>query len=409
MKTYFYLQCKRVLRFLPFVAAISVVLFLGLAIILNKAVFLDSTSEEKQLFKIGIVGNPEDTYLNLGMAAVETFDSSRFTIKFEQLTEENAQNALRRGTISAYVVIPDGFIESAMHGNLQPLNYITTTGTSELSTIFKDELTSVISSVLSEAQKGVYGLRNTMREYEQAGSSKHMNDFSIEYFDFILGRDGIYKVTEMGVSDNITLPQHLICGISVLLLLLLGLPYAPIFVKKDFSLNKKLLTQGYKCHSQVICEYLSYFIANLLLVLLILLTIYFSGTFSNNATTQFIPSFSQLILISLRIIPVIFVLTSLTFLIFELSGNLVNGILLYFFSTLALCYVSGCLYPVYTFPQIIQDISAFLPTGIARSYLAGFVAKTSSLNILWLILYSIAFLTVTILLRRHKTMGRCDG
>ncbi|MBE6911576.1 MAG: hypothetical protein E7473_03535 [Ruminococcaceae bacterium] len=409
MKTYFYLQCKRVLRFLPFVASISVVLFLGLAIILNKAVFLDSTSEEKQLFKIGIVGNPEDTYLNLGMAAVETFDSSRFTIKFEQLTEENAQKALRRGTISAYVVIPDGFIESAMHGNLQPLNYITTTGTSELSTIFKDELTSVISSVLSEAQKGVYGLRNTMREYEQDGSSKHMNDFSIEYFDFILGRDGIYKVTEMGVSDNITLPQHLICGISVLLLLLLGLPYAPIFVKKDFSLNKKLLTQGYKCHSQVICEYLSYFIANLLLVLLILLTIYFSGTFSNNATTQFIPSFSQLILISLRIIPVIFVLTSLTFLIFELSGNLVNGILLYFFSTLALCYVSGCLYPVYTFPQIIQDISAFLPTGIARSYLAGFVAKTSSLNILWLILYSIAFLTVTILLRRHKTMGRCDG
>lgn len=409
MKTYFYLQCKRVLRFLPFVAAISVTLFLGLAIILNNAIFLDSTSEEKQLFKIGIVGNPEDTYLNLGMAAVETFDSSRFTIKFEQLTEENAQNALRRGTISAYVVIPDGFIESAMHGNLQPLNYITTTGTSELSTIFKDELTSVISSVLSEAQKGVYGLRNTMREYEQAGSSKHMNDFSIEYFDFILGRDGIYKVTEMGVSDNITLPQHLICGISVLLLLLLGLPYAPIFVKKDFSLNKKLLTQGYKCHSQVICEYFSYFIANLLLVLLILLVIYFSGTFSNGALVQFAPSFSELLAISLSILPVVFVLTSLTFLIFELSGNLVNGILLYFFSTLALCYVSGCLYPIYTFPQIIQNISAFLPTGIARSYLAGFVAKNSSLNTLWLILYSIAFLTVTILLRRHKTMGRCDG
>ena len=410
MKTYLYLQFKRVLRFFPFVATVSVLLFLALALILNNAIFLDSNSEEKQRFRIAIVGDSEDTYLDLALKAVETFDSSRFAIAFDRLDEETAQNELRKGSISAYIVMPDGFVRSALRGNLKPIKYITTTGTSELSSIFKDELTAIISSVLKEAQKGVYGLGNALRENVQSvTTSEHMNSFSIEYLTFILDRNNLYNTNELGISDNITLPEYLLCGISVLFLLLMGLPYAPVFVKNDYSLNKKLIIRGDKNYKQVLCEYFSYFLANLLLVCLLLLVISIAGSVMNDIFSGFIPPVSEIPSIILKIIPAILVLTALTFLFFELSENIVTGVLLYFFSTIALCYISGCFYPIYTFPQVIQDISAFLPTGLSRSYFANCITGSSYLNALWLILYSVVFLSIAILLRRYKTTGRCNG
>ncbi len=410
MKTYLYLQCKRALRFFPFVATVSVVLLLALGIILNNAIFLDSNSEEKQRFRIAIVGDSEDTYLDLALKAVETFDSSRFTIAFDRLDEETAQSELRRGSLSAYIVMPDGFVRSALRGNLKPIKYITTTGASELSTIFKDELTKIVSSVLEEAQKGVYGLANALHEnIPDANTSDHMNSFSVEYLTFILDRNNLYNVNELGISDSVTLPEYLLCGISVLFLMLLGLPFSTIFIKKDYSLNKKLLIRGDRNYKQILCEYLSYFLSNLLLVCLLLFVISIVGNFTDGPVSGFVPSFSGIFPLIIKILPVLLALTSLTFLFFELSENIVTGVLLYFFSTLALCYASGCLYPIYTFPGMIQDISVFLPTGLARSYLASCITENSSFDALWLILYSVIFISISLLLRKHKTTGRCDG
>ena len=410
MKTYLYLQCKRVLRFFPFVATVSAVMLLSLAIILNNAVFLDSNSEEKQRFRVAIVGNSEDSYLDLAMSAAETFDSSRFSVEFLKIDEETAQNSLREGSISAYVVVPDGFVRSALRGNLKTLKYVTTTGSSELAGIFKDELTSVISRVLEEAQKGVYGLGNALRENDlQEMTSEHMDSISIEYLTFILDRNNLYRTNELGLSDNVALPEYLLCGISVLFLFLIGLPYAPVFIRKDFSLNKKLITQGHKNYKQILSEFIAYFLVNVLLVVLILFILTFAGSIMGGVVSEFTPAIADIFTIIVQILPVMLVLTSISFLLFELSENIVNGILIYFFSTIALCYVSGCLYPIYTFPQIIQDISVFLPTGIARSHFANCITGASSLSALWLIIYSAVFLSISLILRIHKTTGRYDG
>ena len=59
------------------------------------------------------------------------------------------------------------------------------------------------------------------------------------------------------------------------------------------------------------------------------------------------------------------------YLFFQLADELVGGVLLYFFVSLALCFVSGCIYPTYFFPDILQNISQFTPQGISRTIISG--------------------------------------
>ena len=56
-----------------------------------------------------------------------------------------------------------------------------------------------------------------------------------------------------------------------------------------------------------------------------------------------IPGGARLISFAVELLPVIVTVTAFGFMIFELAGNLVSGVLLHFFLSLALCYVSGCL------------------------------------------------------------------
>ena len=73
----------------------------------------------------------------------------------------------------------------------------------------------------------------------------------------------------------------------------------------------------------------------------------------------------------LRGLPVAVLAAAVSYLVYSLVSDLISGVLLQFFVSLALCFVSGCLYPVYFFPSGVQRVAAWLPTGAARNYLAG--------------------------------------
>ena len=93
-------------------------------------------------------------------------------------------------------------------------------------------------------------------------------------------------------------------------------------------------------------------------------------------------------------------------LLFTLSGNMVSGLLLQFFGVIGLCYVSGCIYPISAFPMAVQQLAAWLPTGIARHYLSTAFSDASAWGSLGgLMLYTLAFLALALLVRVRKTTG----
>lgn len=406
MKKYFYLQLKRVAKIFPFVLAVTVALLVGLAAVLYGVLDMFDNSEDNKRFTIAVAGDTDNEYMSWGIAAMQTFDETRFSVDFVEMTEAKAQTALKKGEISAYVVIPEGFVEKAITGLVEPVTYVTSAGMEGLTTLFKKEITTLVTDMVVYSQKGAYGLGDALDNNGlEKISNTHINKISLEYTSLIFERDKLYSVTELGVSDGLSTTQYYICAILVMLFVLVGLPFAAVYIKKDYAFNRLLLSRGYSFGLQLGCEYGAHLIAMFLQSAVMLLTvIVMMGVMpemsSGNLLTQVLGD------VVLKIIPIVIMISAFNIMMFELSNNMVSGLLLHFFTAISLCYVSGCMYPIYAFPKIIKNIAVFLPTGIARSYLATcFTYDSSIYGLVGLALYAVLFYGIALLVRFRKTVG----
>ena len=155
MKKYFYSQVKRVVRFLPIILVISMVLCVLVSIIFSAMLSIDENKKDKQKFAIGVVGDTKESFLEIGISALENFDSSRFAIEFVELDEEKAKSSLQKGEISAYAVVPDDFVNSLVHGEIKKIKYYTTDDGVGMSAVFEKEVTQVISNILVQSHASV--------------------------------------------------------------------------------------------------------------------------------------------------------------------------------------------------------------------------------------------------------------
>ena len=404
MNNYINLQFKRFLKLFPFVLVLSTILFIGLVVVFSGFMTMNEQNPENKMFQIGICGDIDNNLFKIGKKALETIDSSRFTLSLTEMDEETARKSLEKGTISAYVVFPKDFISLALKGEIKPIEYVTSAGSYGVTSIVKDELTKSIELLLSQSQKGVFGLENLLIENEiENNSINHIDKLNLRYIDFILNRSNMYKTTELGISNGLSLPEYLLCGIGILFFLIIGLPYALVLVKKDLYFNKFILAKGYSITNQIIIELFVFYIMLLLTIFVVfsLVGIIYS-ILGSMSLSIYVPEIDVLNVI-LCLFPIIAMISSFNIMIFEITDDIKSGVLLQFIVSLSLCYITGCLYPIYTFPAFIQKISYVLPTGLARSLLSNsFYQDTTLVPLLGVILYTLIFFCTTIFIRNLK-------
>lgn len=395
MGRYFLIQCKRMLRMVPAVLCAVLVLTVSLFGIYRGIVQLSTDPDAQTKFKIAMVGQSEDTFLDLAIQAVEAFDSSRFSIELLRMQEDEAAAALARGDIPAYVVIPEGFIEAALHGQVLTLDFVSTSGAAGLVSLFKDELTRVVEDIVIACQKGMFGVTQALTENGgEALADQFVHDISIQYVEFVFTRADTYTVRELGIGDSLKLEGYLLCGFSVLLLLLMALPFAPLFIRRQCSLEQVLSAKRCGAFAQTVCEFAGFLLSECIVLLIAL-----------GAIGALLGAWEQLMDIQSlwRIFTVVLWVCTLSVLLYEISTDLVSGVLLHFFASLSLCFVCGCLYPVHFFPETVQRIARWLPASHARACLASCVTGADAameLSVLWSC--SAAALIIAVLVRRHR-------
>ena len=102
-------------------------------------------------------------------------------------------------------------------------------------------------------------------------------------------------------------------------------------------------------------------------------------------------------------LPVIFASTALSYLLYELSADVISGVLLQFFLYLFMCLVSGCFYPSYFLSEALQQVGSVLPAGLAKSYLAGIIAGNDSLPaLLGLLAWGVGLVAAGMRLRAYR-------
>lgn len=409
MKPYFTLQCKRVSKVFVSILTVTLVLAVGISVALVGMISSHANSDENKVFIIGITGDMENEYLKWGLAAVQAFDDTRFSMQFVQMEEEEAIEKLSNGILTAYICLPSGFVEGALTGELEPIRFVTTPGASGVVTMFKNEITSAIVETVIDTQKGTNGIGDAAVDQgvgELRGDLQY--NISLKYVELILSRGDMVTVDILGISNGLSLVEYYICGFALLFLMLMGLPFVTIYTRKDDSLNRLLLSKGFSFKKQVLCEWAAHFLSLLCLVLVISLLI--SCALLILPENDLIPDARELLSLLLYLIPVIVMLSAFNLMLFEISKNVVSGVLLHFFSTLLLCYISGCLYPIYAFPEIIQKLDYILPTGVARANLASaFVGECNVYALMGTLVMAFLFYAVTVASRTRKTLSNREA
>ena len=109
----------------------------------------------------------------------------------------------------------------------------------------------------------------------------------------------------------------------------------------------------------------------------------------------------------LRVLPVILLVAAWSYFLYSISWNYVTGILLHFFLSIATCFVGGCMYPAYFFPDAIRMAGEILPAGLARMQVASCLTGQGD-AVMPLLCYSGGFVLLSIL-HSHVRSNRVRG
>lgn len=357
---YLRVSFKRALKIYPSIILFTIVLAIGLGALAG-GLFAEKM-QEKMRFKIGLVGDLEGSYLEIGIYAVENFDSSKYYVEFEKLSREEAIQKLEAGDITAYLDIPDGFIRSVSRGKNLKIKYVTGNSPSMLSALIVDEILMSISDIVVETQNGCFALIEIAGE--NGVSLSISDDLTFEYLDIVLDREEIYDIEYLGFSAGQSFEAYYTCVILIVMLLLWGILCVNMLVKTDLSTERLLYVQGLGVKKQIIAEFLPYLAVAMINLSLLTTALNFVG-FEFLSHMRGVGDF---ILLAFKLLPAVFMLCTMQFLFYELTSNVISAVLLQIFSAVALSYVSGFFYPSDALPALLRNISALLPTGIALQY-----------------------------------------
>lgn len=407
-RIYLLAQMKRVKKALPAVLIMTLLLTGCIALISKVMLIADSSSEKKQKVQIGLVGDISGSYLGFGISALQHLDSSRFAIEFIEMEEEEARDRLNHGTLSAFVIVPEGFVEAAVRGENMPLTYVSTSGSLRLGSMIMNELVNTISSLLTESQIAIYGMQNYLVNNGMSDIYWQATDeLYLRFLDFILGRTSVYELEIMCLSGNLSMIGYYLCGFTVLFLLLWGIAGSPLYIKKDHALPALLSSKGQNTLSQMAGEFVAYFVlmATSFLLVIVLVAV------AMGLTGFTLPEWERegigiLFGFYVKMLPVAAVICAMQLLLFELTSDMVSGILLQFLCALSLGYLSGCFYPISFFPESIQMVQPLLPTGVAVNYGGNLLMEESTaIEMVLLLGYLLLFLVLATAMRKRKIAG----
>ena len=399
MKMYLKLQLKKAFKLYP---AIILVTIITLTSIAATCVALLSNSDDKnnqQKITIGVVGDADILY---------DIAQSGLYIDFVDMTEEEAQYNLKMRKINGYVRIPPRFIQGIYYGRNNPAQYIMLNSGGGVGTLLVKEIVGIVSDMVVETQNGIYSLQVIEEDYNMDEKVyENINELNFSYMDFTFTRDEVFKIDLLGVTDRLTMGGYYVVGILFFFMLIWSISCNKLLGGRNLSLSRALNSRGISVISQLVCEYLSYLAVTMVTLLGIA---FIMGTVANinNFGIYELEGMTVMTAIGyiIKILPVIIMITLMQMMFYELVPGTVGSILMQFILAVGLGYVSGCFYPNYFFPQTMQDIASYLPTGVGFSYMRKTMSETLAFSdFLYVSVYAVLFGFITFIVRKRRIAG----
>ena len=405
-KTLLQLNIKRAFRALPqLIFGATALIFLVSAVAFCGNKFLYGAMSEiafSQKYPVAIIME-DDSYLAtkvsdtlLDMKEVNTHLDIQFTTKDEAITK------LENGEILAAVHIPKDTANNIINGTNTPMNIIFPEDSGFEAIIIK-ELSECVTTMLSSAQAGIYSIYDFYDDMnandEIDGALLRMN---LKYIQIAATGNNMFEKTVVTATGSIPIMTYYICGALVLFSLLFGINCYNCRLNLSVYNSKRLSLSN----TPVIYQGLSSFIAIALSQLTTIAIVSIPAVF---IIQMFNLHLDGAAIVGLIFTIPVFILISSAFVYFisSITDHIIGQIMITFFATISMCFISGCFIPTIMLPDILQTISKFLPTHymiiFSSSFLSGsFDIPSLMVCICFIILIFTAGLIATLSKRRKE-------
>lgn len=394
-RAYLIVQIKRLLRVLPVVVLFNFIMMIGICAIFALRVGIQEQDERK--IGVGIVGNIDNKYMKLGVEMLNNMDSSRVSIKFESMDDSEAKKALREGQIIGYFKIDRDFIDGLENGENRPIVYVSSNGglMSELS----KELASIFSVLIIDSERVIYAADEYLVDHPVYDRVSANTEFNMWLIKNVLARGKIYDVENISVMGNISAIDGYVCGIITLFIMLSGVGLSGLLSGDKVSMLRVLKSKGLSYMSSIICELIISTIYVMISMLILIGGFIIVKSFLLEKSLLSIDSFE--FVSGILIVSIMF--ASMHIFIYELIDQRVVAVLIEILLGISLGYIGGCIYPLSVFPDLIQKVAIFLPSGVGMKLLiSGMDYNINIMAITVLIIYTIMFIGGGYVLRNKK-------
>ncbi|MBQ6755596.1 MAG: ABC transporter permease [Oscillospiraceae bacterium] len=357
---YIILQSKRLLSLLPrlLIGTVAVVIAGALAAGLVSGVRAGDESRVKT--RIGVVYDEGDSYARAGVGALRHFDSSRNEAEFIAMDEAQAKAGLIDGSLTAYLYIPGDFFTTMYSDDINPMRFVTLSGSAGLDTRLLTEMAESIVRLMAETQAAEYGAVEYAREnFPDSNPYEGYDDLIDRYFAAVLDRDKLYSVEIIGYNGNLSFAGHFFAGITFMLSAFWGIGLSPFFSRRSRELGNMLSVRALPAPLQVAGEATVIFAAHFINAVLVLALGKALLDLAGVTIPDKLNNFAAVAALTALC------LSSTEMLIFELVPLPPASLMAHFINTAAQCFTAGCVYPRSFFPEPLRTIGALMPFGAA--------------------------------------------
>ena len=393
---YMVLNIKKALKLSKFSFFSACIILITAALVSFIAISLDDSKEEEQKINVGIVGDPKDSYIGMGITALDRLDSSRYSIEFVKLSEKEAKQNLEKSQIAGYIIITDEFLEALGRGEHEKLKFVSRYNPGLADSILK-EITDVVSVTLFNSERAIYAMQDFVIEKNEPGLNDITVDMNKVFINNVFSRNKMYDIQVMDYYRELDVKSYFISAMFALFITLSGIGLSLLLIKRDMELYKILESKGFSFVYQVITEFLVAFIymcMSLVLPFAVLVLLY-------NFDHMDVEPLSLL----MASLPLVAVMTSIYQLLYELISDLIAAISTSFVCMLSMAYLSGVFYPANFFTDRLKVLIEFLPINLGLEVMRGlFLSEPESKGILLLLCYTLVAVILSIVIRRIRIL-----
>lgn len=353
MRTFFIylrLELKRALKSIPYFLAGAIVLVLLAGTVAFSASKMLYGEQALAKIQVGVVLPQDDKLAAKAISMVTSLDSVGSLCEFTYVEEEEGRELLKKGELLALMVLPQGLIQGIIDGTNVPVDVLLPEHAGLESSVFK-ELTDAGSSILGTAQAAIYGtdefLRLHLMEEEIPQAERELNAI---YMKYALSRSAYFRTEQTSAAGDVSTVVFYGISASVLVLLLLGIPAAPIVRPYSAVMEQKLTLIGIGRMKRTAVRTLALAAPLILVSAAPFFWCLWKGWMNGGVGSFFVWIFLCL------------AAAGWILFLYELCGSITAGILALFFTTAFMVFLSGGIVPSVFLPDAAAGLGRFMPT-----------------------------------------------